>query len=337
MKKLLTILFTVLLGLTAIFGTACNDEIQPTTLKFYAPDGAPALAISKFINDNENFSDGVTMEYKVVSSNEIGGIMQTGTGDIIVMPINAASKLYKANASDPYKMVSVITHGNLYVMSSVNFDFNNALGTVIGVIGQGLVPDLTLKAVLSKLGYSDNITVGDTASADKVTLRYFAQASDMIPLLKQGVLTVGLLPEPAATNLTKVANNRTWNRIDLQELYNAETKSYPQAVLMVKQSVINNYPQLLAALKAKFSGNVNWVKENTALAVDAVNSKLSTGVTPSLSATNISSIVVDNCKIYWESSADAKQSAIDYINDVIGVGTGMNVPPAKALTEDFFN
>ena len=47
--------------------------------------------------------------------------------------------------------------------------------------------------------------------------------------------------------------------------------------------------------------------------------------------------VVDNCKIYWESSTDAKQSAIDYINAVIEVGTGMNVPPAKALLEEFFN
>ena len=337
MKKLLTILFTALLSITAVFGTACGEETPPVALKFYAPDGAPALAISKFINDGENFVDNVTMEYNVVSSNEIGGIMGQDTGDFIVMPINAASKLYKANASDPYKMVSVITHGNLYVMTSVDFSFSNALGTVIGVIGQGLVPDLTLKAVLAKLGYADKIVVGDTATPDKITLRYFAQASEMIPLLKQGVLTVGLLPEPAATNLTKVANNKTWTRIDLQELYDAEAKSYPQAVLMVKQSVINTYPELITALKDKFSDNVNWVKQNPALAVDAVNGKLSTGVTPSLVSANITSTVVDNCKIYWESSIDAKQSAINYINAVIEVGTGMNVPPAKALEDEFFN
>ncbi len=336
MKKLLTILFTALLSLTAIFGTACKDETPPATLKFYAPDGAPALAISKFINDGENFVDNVTMEYNVVSSSEIGGVMQQGTGDFIVMPINAASKLYKANETDPYKMVSVITHGNLYVMTSATFDFSNALGSVIGVIGQGLVPDLTLKAVLSKLGYADKITVGDTATADKITLRYFAQASEMIPLLKQGVLTVGLLPEPAATNLTKVANNKTWNRIDLQELYNAETKAYPQAVLMVKQSIITNYPELITELKDKFSDNVTWVKENPSLAVEAVNAKISAGVTPSLVSANITSTVVDNCKIFWESATDAKQSAIDYINAVIQVGTGMQVPPAKALTDEFF-
>ncbi|MBR1983795.1 MAG: hypothetical protein IKA12_03815, partial [Clostridia bacterium] len=223
------------------------------------------------------------------------------------------------------------------IMSSVDFSFSNALGTVIGVIGQGLVPDLTLKAVLTNLGYGGKIAVGDTANPDKVTLRYFAQASDMMPLLKQGVITVGLLPEPAATKLLTVANNRTWTRIDLQELYDAEAKAYPQAVLMVKQSVINNYPELLTNLENKFSANVNWVKENPALAVDAVNSKVSAGVTPSLSPTSINSTVVDNCKIYWESATNAKQSAINYINAVIEVGTGMNVPPAKALTDEFFN
>jgi hypothetical protein len=263
--------------------------------------------------------------------------MQQGLGDLMIMPINAASKLYKANQLISYKMVSVITHGNLYVMSSGSFDLSNPLNTVIGVIGQGLVPDLTLKAVLTKLGFGDKITVGDTAIPNKVTLRYFSQASDMIPLLKQGVLTVGLLPEPAATNLVKVANNKTWNRIDLQELYDSESKSYPQAVLMVKQGVIANYPNLVTSLSDKFSENVTWIKENTTLAVEAVNAKLSTGVTPSLSATNITSEVVDNCKIYWESSTDAKQSAIDYINAVIQVGTGMQVPPAKALEDDFFN
>ncbi|MBO5713914.1 MAG: hypothetical protein J6R83_00620 [Clostridia bacterium] len=338
MKRLLTILFTTFLALTAVFSSACGEEPQdPTTLRFYAPDGAPALAISKFINDGENFVENVTMEYNVVSSGDIAGVMQQCLGDLVVMPINAASKLYKPSQLVSYKMVSVITHGNLYVMASNDFDFSNPLGTVIGVIGQGLVPDLTLKAVLTKLGFGDKITVGDTAIPTKVTLRYFSQASDMIPLLKQGVLSVGLLPEPAATNLVKVANNKTWNRIDLQELYDTESKSYPQAVLMVKESIITHFPDLITELANKFSENVTWVKENTTLAVEAVNSKLATGVTPSLVATNITSEVVDNCKIYWESSADAKQSAIDYINAVIQVGTGMQVPPAKALEDDFFN
>ncbi len=335
MKKLFTLLIACVISVTSVFFVGCKDK--DASLSFYAPDGAPALAVAKFIYDGENFGTDATVEYNVVASSDIGGVMQQGTGDIIVMPINAASKLYKANASDQYKMVSVITHGNLYLMSSEPLDVNNLKGKVIGVIGQGLVPDLTLRAVFNKLGVLDDVVVGDTVTENKITLRYFASAQDMIPLLNQGQLTVGLLPEPACSNLVKVASSKTWQRVDLQELYDAQSKSYTQAVVMVKQSIINAYPDLVSVMATKFADNVNWVKQNTTTAVDTVNAKLKQGVTPSLVSANITSQVVDNCKIYWQSSAEAKQSATAYINDVISVGTGLNIPPAKALAEDFFN
>ena len=67
----------------------------------------------------------------------------------------------------------------------------------------------------------------------------------MIPMLKNGVINIGLLPEPAATQLTKVASDKTWYRLDVQELYDSENKSYPQAVMLVKQSVLNTFPNLV--------------------------------------------------------------------------------------------
>ena len=189
MKKFLTLLLTFLLVFTMAFGVGCADKGNngPKNLSFYAPDGAPALAIAKFINDSENFGIDGTVDYKVVSSNDIGGIMQNGTGDFIVMPVNAASKLYNVNKENSYVMAAVITHGNLYIMSS---DGTNTLegmkGKVVGVIGQGLVPDLTFKAILSDNALLSDVVVGDTATDGKITIRYFSSAPDMIPLLKQG-------------------------------------------------------------------------------------------------------------------------------------------------------
>jgi ABC-type nitrate/sulfonate/bicarbonate transport system substrate-binding protein len=298
----------------------------------FAPDGAPALSIAKFINDNENFIDDVTVDYNVVSANDIGPKMAQGQADLIVMPINAASKLYKANASDPYKMVSVVTHGNLFLMSSEPTDLNGLKGKVVGVIGQGLVPDLTFRSVLKAHDLLDFVQVGEAPVEGKIVLRYFNDAPSMLPLLKQGVLSIGLLPEPAATNLTKVASNREWTRMDVQELYDATSKSYPQAVLMVKKSVYQAYKDNIDAMSDKFSANITWVKENTALAVEAVNSVLSEGVTASLVATNITSTVVDNCKIYFEKATDAKTAVNDYINKIIAI----NEQSAKAVSDDFF-
>ena len=337
MRKFLSLLLGLVIAFTTFSLVACDTpDSQSQTLKMYAPDGAPALSIAKFINDNENFIDGVTVDYNVVSANDIGPKMAQGQADLIVMPINAASKLYKANASDPYKMVAVVTHGNLFLMSSESTDLDGLKGKVVGVIGQGLVPDLTFRSVLKAHDLLDFVQVGEAPVEGKIVLRYFNDAPSMIPLLKQGVLSVGLLAEPACTNLTKMPNNYTWNRIDVQELYDSEAKSYPQAVLMVKSSVLTKYPTLVEKISEKFDLAVQWVVENPTNAVTAVASKLAQGLTPSLNANNINSQVVENCKIKWLTSSDAKEYCRKYINGVISVGVDLNVPPAKALNDDFF-
>ena len=138
-----------------VSGTFSSD-----TVKVVVPDGAPALAIAKFINDGRNFDTGKTFSYNVVMPNNIGKAVQQGTGDIVIIPVNAASKLYKVNSTDGYKLVSVVTHGNLYIMSTEKLDSANALkDKTMGVIGQGLVPDLTLKAVLNKFNMSTKVAV----------------------------------------------------------------------------------------------------------------------------------------------------------------------------------
>ena len=343
MKKLFK-LIAILLSIATLTFIGCdsnnnsstggdNNDTQTPTYTFVAPDGAPALSIAKFIADNENFNIDANFSYSVVASSNIGGYMQQGKADFIIMPVNAASKLYKANSADPYKMVSVITHGNLYLMASDGTNTLDGLkGKVVGVIGQGLVPDLTLKAILADNNLLDAVVTGDTATEGKITLRYFSQATEMIPLLKQGVLNIGLLPEPACTNLTKVASNKTWTRVDVQELYDSEAKAYPQAVLMVKSSVYAKHSQQINAMKEYFDANGIWIKENVESAINSITGALAEGVTPSLVATNINATVIDNCKIYFESASSAKQSVIDYINKIIAI----NAQSAKAVGNDFF-
>ncbi len=333
MKKFFAVMLSVMLALCMCAFTCENPEGEKDALTFYAPDGAPALAIAKLINDQESFGIDADITYSVVASSDIGPTMAQGKGDFIVMPVNAASKLYKANKNDPYIMAGVVTHGNLYIMSSDNTtSLDGLLGKVVGVIGQGLVPDLTLKAILSDNNLLDKVVVGDTATEGKITLRYFAQAPEMIPLLKQGVISVGLLPEPAATNLTKVAPNREWTRLDIQELYDSEQKSYPQAVLMVKKSVYDKYKTQIDGMKTYFDNSAVWVKENSAYAVTTINSHLAQGVTPSLVAENITPAVIENCKIYYENAVFSKTAVKNYINKIISIAP----QSAANISDDFF-
>lgn len=342
-KKILVLAFALALVFSVGCGGSQSDGSQGLngpngamgkSFTFVAPDGAPALSIAKFIDGGETFGMNAAFDYKVVSSSQIASFMQRGSADFMIMPINAASKLYKTHSSDPYKMVGVVTHGNLYIMSS---DGTNSLeglkGKVVGVIGQGLVPDLTLKAVLSDNGLLGDVLVGDTATEGKITLKYFSDASNMLPMLiKTDNLSVGLLPEPAATKLTSMASDKEWTRLDLQQLYDSEKKAYPQAVLMVKSSVYSEYKTQIDAIKSYFDENSAWIKQNPDKAVSAVNGALEEGVTPSLVAANITSEVIDNCKIYFENSDSAKQSVITYLNKIITI----EAQAAKVPADDFF-
>lgn len=161
-----------------------------------------------------------------------------------------------------------------------------------------------------------------SACGDKgdVNLKYYKTAPELIAALESGEVNYGVLAEPAATNLeNKTKATKSWYRLDVQELYDSETKSYPQAVMLVKESLLNTNPQLVTAIENKFTANATWVVENPADAVNAVNAVLADGVTPSLKAAALSAKTVNNCNIGWQGASNAKQAVKDYLNSIISI------------------
>ena len=124
---------------------------QQSAYTFMAPDGAPAIAIAKLINDKDSLGTGKTIDYSVIKANQVVANLSSGTPDFIIAPVNLASKLYKANGND-YVMVSVITHGNFYILSTTEISVNDLKGKQVAVPNQGAVPDWTFKMVLDKYG-----------------------------------------------------------------------------------------------------------------------------------------------------------------------------------------
>ncbi|MBE7089373.1 MAG: hypothetical protein E7362_01050 [Clostridiales bacterium] len=167
-----------------------------------------------------------------------------------------------------------------------------------------------------------------------VSIKY-ADAQTIMELLINDQLEYGLLPEPVATKLEKVkGKDYTWHRMSVQELYDSNTKSYPQAVLMVKEDVLEAYPQLVREIENKFSENLTWVEQNPQTAVNAVKGKYaSTSLAP---ATVITKTVIDNCKISWQSAVDSKASVNKYISDILSIDIGLGIKPAKEVTDEFF-
>ena len=164
-----------------------------------------------------------------------------------------------------------------------------------------------------------------------VSIKYYADGAKIVQAMLGGEEEIGLVPEPAATNLIKRANalGKTLYRLDLQELYDKDAKSYPQAVLMVKESVLNTYPNIVSALQTAITDSVSFAKTNTESAVNAIKSKLDA---TSLNASALSESAIDGCKIYFESASSAKTAVKTYVNELIELSESS----AKAITDDFF-
>ena len=118
------------------------------------PDGAPALALAKLMHE-DTADDGVT--YKVVDTSLISSVLtntdNTKNADMCVLPVTAASKLL--GKGNRYKMVGVVTHGNLFLISKdgevlTADNLSNLKGKTVGVLKINEVPGLTLKAILNK-------------------------------------------------------------------------------------------------------------------------------------------------------------------------------------------
>ena len=165
----------------------------------------------------------------------------------------------------------------------------------------------------------------------KVNIKYYQKGKDIVSAMLAGSETIGLVPEPAATNLEAKYLEQKGTplyRLDLQELYDKDNKAYPQAVLMVKKSVLGANPNLVSSLQTKITESASWIKQNQAIAVNAINSK--GGV--DLNAQTLTENAIDGCKIYWQSASDAKTSVKNYINKIIDIDS----TKASAVSDDFF-
>ena len=169
------------------------------------------------------------------------------------------------------------------------------------------------------------------ANPKKVSIKYYQDASKIVPMLVSGAETIGLIPEPAATNLEKTMQNQNKSiyRLDLQELFDAEEKAYPQAVLMVKKSVLGAHTGIESALRTAINESATWVKQNVSTAVDAIASKY--GAT-TLDASKLTASAIDGCKIYYQDASQAKTSVKNYIDALIS----LDQTSAVATNDDFF-
>ncbi len=319
MKKFLTLILSLILGLSVMAFSACKDDPtdppEAQTLSLYAPDGAPALSVARLLADKTIIEN---IDVNIVSASEITAYVsgEDLKADICILPVNAAIKFL--GSAENYKMLGVVTHGNLFLMkkqTGENITLDNLdtlIGKKVGVLNLANVPGLTFKAILS-----DNdiefVNFSDTVSETAVNLVAYSKGEEIIPSADCDYFVV---PEPAATTKQNKTQGKLSIAGSLQTLYGTEG-GYPQAVIVAKNTVIENNEDTINKLITEMNANANWLKEETDMQkiVDAVKSGFKDSeMGATFTADNLNATVINNCAINFKKATDSKIAVLGYIS-----------------------
>ncbi len=327
MKKFLSLMCAAVMAVVSLFAlVGCNGKKYEGKIRIYMPDGAPALAFSQLMSEDNQL--GREVVYSVVAADTISTFVADSTADAALLPVNLASKLL--GSGEKYKLLSVNTHGNLFVIGKDEAADVNALkGKKVGVVNLANVPGLTFKAILKDKG----ITYTEDSSeftGENVLLVGIGgtEIAGRLNATNEQKLDFVVAPEPAVSTLTGKAP-AIKVRLSLQDLWGGE--GYPQAVLVAKKELADD-KEFVNNLLDALGSSATWVKTHAADAVTAIGSHLAEGVTPSFSADNLTETVIANCNIRVVKAADAKQSVIDYVAKIKEI----NAQSVGELKDGFF-
>ena len=321
MKKLLNLLLVAVMALTLVFSlSACNRDYDGE-INVYVVDGAPALAFSKLMHE-ENKLGKESVSYNVIkspspsdASENISTVVANKKATVALLPINLAVKL--AGTGKDYKLLSVNTHGNLYGLSK-NYEFtslNDLKGKKVGVIQMANVPGLTFKAILNNasVAFTENES---ELTADKVFLKNIEPAQ-IGQLLTSGTIDFAVSAEPQVSTLT--TNAPAIKKVfSLQNLWG--DTSYPQAVVLVKSELAKD-EEFCDALLTALDESATWVKTNGATAFDAISAHCVEGYSTSLNKNTLTESAIIGCNIKSVSASKMKETIVDYMNKINAVGT----------------
>lgn len=327
MKKFFSFVCAAVLAVATMFAAVgCDGKKYEGKIRIYMPDGAPALAFSELMASDNQL--GREVSYNVVAADTIATFVANETADAALLPVNAASKL--VGSGEKYKLLSVNTHGNLFVIGKEEAaDLGALKGKKVGVVNLANVPGLTFQAILKDKGVS-YVTDADGLTAENVLLVGIegGEIAGRLNASGESKLDFVVAPEPAVSTVTgKVPAIKV--RLSLQDLWGGE--GYPQAVLVAKTELADDKEFVKNLLDALVS-SAEWVKTHATDAVTAISSHLAEGVNPSFGAANLTETVIANCNIRVEKAADAKQSVKDYIAKIKEI----NAQSVGELKDEFF-
>ncbi len=310
-KSLLAILLVFVLVLSFAF-IGCTDG-EKKDIVIYVPDGAPALSMASLMKEGATL-DGRKVTVYVSSGEVVKAKLLAKEADIVILPVSAGAKLY--NAGNDIKLGAVNVWGLNYLVGREQIsNLSDLKGELVHSIGKGDTPDIMFKKILTEKGI--DFVESDVAVEDKVAIKYYAQGSDIVPLLKSGNAKFAVLGEPVVSK-TKAPAIGCTEILDLQAEWKAVTNNTPvvQAGVILSSSVYND-TALVNALIACLKENDSNLLANAQTTTDLLKSKDSAVA----QNTTFTAELITRCNIKTEKASDKLNEIKEYFNVLKDFGT----------------
>ncbi len=241
MKKIICVIIILLSSFTLL---SCKKNEEH--IKVLLPSGIPSVALGLMFDDN-NYDFTVVDGASMLSSELV-----KEDYDIIIAPIILGAQLYTKNSNN-YKLASVITTGNSYLVSrsaDVLVSLKDLEGETIASYGENTAPDIVLKAALEANG----------VDLSKVDFVYENSVADVFSnrFMSNNRVKYILSAEPIISKMEdKAFKDDPLSKVDLQDSLKEIIDVIPQAGIFVLNSSID-YSSFLN----KVNNNVKYLNEN---------------------------------------------------------------------------
>ncbi len=214
------------------------------SFKVLTPKGAPALAVLPLLEKNAE-------EVTTVDGSEIlqaALVNPNPEYDVIIAPSNLGATL-ASNGKTTYKMLALVTWGNLYLVGESEESLNEGS---IALFGEGAVPGLVFEETMKDL------------TIEKV---YYNSVADAQAALLSGKSNSAMLAEPAASaTIAKAKESGKELKIitDLQTKWKElnGNEGYPQAALFVIQEKYDENPEIYDQMISDISEFITNTKDS---------------------------------------------------------------------------
>ena len=193
-------------------------------------------------------------------TDELRAAIVSGRTSLFTTPTHVPANL--ANRGMPLKLLAILSMGHLFVVSGDAgiTSFKDLAGKELVGFFKNDMPDLVFRSIAK----------GHGMDPDKdMTITYVRTPMEAAQMLAAGRATTAILSEPPATAAIMMAKKegRILNRaVSLQEEWKQQHNGLglPMAGIAVHERLIEESPELLAALGAGLPGARDWVMANKA-------------------------------------------------------------------------